>query len=100
MQKRCLMPVNDFKGKRVVVSAGSTREYIDAVRFISNPSSGKMGYALAGAAAARGADVVLVSGPVCLAAPAGVGVVHVTSAAEMDAAVTDAFKSADILIMI
>jgi phosphopantothenoylcysteine decarboxylase/phosphopantothenate--cysteine ligase len=70
-------------GRKIVVSAGPTREPIDPVRFLSNRSSGKMGYALAAAAARRGAEVVLVSGPVSLAPPFGVRVVNVTTAAEM-----------------
>lgn len=68
---------------RILVTAGPTREYFDTVRFISNPSSGKMGYAIAAEAAARGHDVVLVSGPVVLEDPPGVRVVHVISAEEM-----------------
>ena len=62
----------DLAGRRVLITAGPTREYLDPVRFISNPSSGKMGYALAQAAHSRGAAVTLVSGPVTLPAPAGV----------------------------
>jgi len=74
-------------GKKILVTAGPTREAIDPVRYLSNASSGKMGYALAEAARRRGAEVVLVSGPVDLAAPAGVRVVPVTTAREMHAAV-------------
>lgn len=70
-------------GRRVVVTAGPTREPIDPVRYISNHSSGKMGYALAEAAKAAGAEVVLVSGPVSIAAPAGVNVRQVLTAQEM-----------------
>ncbi|MFO7992798.1 MAG: bifunctional phosphopantothenoylcysteine decarboxylase/phosphopantothenate--cysteine ligase CoaBC [Marinobacter sp.] len=70
-------------GKRVVITAGPTREPIDPVRYISNHSSGKMGYALAAAARAAGADVVLVSGPVAIAAPSGVEVRGVMTAQEM-----------------
>jgi len=91
--------MRNYKGKRVVVSAGPTREYIDAVRFISNPSSGKMGYAIANAAAKRGAEVVLVSGPVCISAHRKINVVSVMSASDMDRAVSEAFKTADVLIM-
>jgi len=72
-----------LSGKRVVITAGPTREPIDPVRYISNHSSGKMGYALAAAARAAGAEVVLVSGPVTLAAPAGVVVRPVVTAADM-----------------
>jgi phosphopantothenoylcysteine decarboxylase/phosphopantothenate--cysteine ligase len=74
-------------GLRIVVSAGPTFEDIDPVRFIGNRSSGKMGFAIAAAAARRGADVVLVAGPVALATPAGVQRVDVRSAAQMHAAV-------------
>jgi len=74
-------------GVRVVVTAGPTREHLDPVRYLSNPSSGKMGYALADEAARRGANVTLVSGPVALEAPAGVEVVRVSSAQEMHDAV-------------
>lgn len=73
----------DLAGKRIVVTAGPTREYIDPVRFISNPSTGKMGYAIADAARARGAMVVLISGPTSIEPPAGVEIVRVTSAQEM-----------------
>ncbi|MDX1552667.1 MAG: bifunctional phosphopantothenoylcysteine decarboxylase/phosphopantothenate--cysteine ligase CoaBC [Marinobacter sp.] len=72
-----------LSGRRVVVTAGPTREPIDPVRYISNHSSGKMGYALAEAARAAGAQVTLVSGPVSLAAPAGIEVRGVTTAQEM-----------------
>jgi len=70
-------------GKRLVITAGPTREPIDPVRYISNHSSGKMGYAIARAAAAAGASVVLISGPVSLAAPEGVEVRHAVTAADM-----------------
>lgn len=96
---RTLMP-DDFSGKRVLVTAGPTREFIDPVRFISNPSSGKMGYAVARAAAARGAGVVLISGPVALAAPVGVQTVRVTSAAEMAHAVFKHASDADVIIKV
>ena len=84
---------------RIVISAGPTRERIDAVRFLSNRSSGKMGYALAEAARDLGAEVVLISGPVSLAAPEGVHVVNVESAAEMAAAVRAEEAQADVIIM-
>jgi len=73
----------DLDGETVLITAGPTQEPLDPVRYISNRSSGKMGYALAEAAAARGAKVVLVSGPVSLAAPRGVEVARVRTAAEM-----------------
>ena len=93
-----LLTTKDFSGKRILVTAGPTRETIDPVRFISNPSSGKMGYALARAAEMRGAEVTLVSGPVCLPPPFHVRTVAVTSAAEMAAAVLDRLDQVDILI--
>jgi phosphopantothenoylcysteine decarboxylase/phosphopantothenate--cysteine ligase len=84
-------------GRRVTITAGPTREHFDPVRFISNPSSGRMGYALAQAARACGADVTLVSGPVAIAPPWGVRVARVETAAEMRDAVAE--HRADILIM-
>lgn len=89
----------DLAGLRVVVSAGPTREYLDPVRFISNPSSGKMGFAVAQEAQKRGAQVVLVSGPVQLPDPAGMQVVHVESALQMYEAVLEAAREADIVVM-
>jgi phosphopantothenoylcysteine decarboxylase / phosphopantothenate---cysteine ligase len=80
-------------GRRVLVTAGPTREAIDPVRYISNYSSGKQGYAIAVAAAAMGADVTLISGPVSLAPPASVRIVNVTSAQEMLAAVEKSLPS-------
>ncbi len=88
----------DLSGETVVISAGPTQEAIDPVRYISNRSSGKMGYALAEAAAARGAQVILVSGPVHLPAPTGVEVVPVRSAREMRDAVMAHLEPATILI--
>lgn len=86
-------------GRRVVITAGPTREPIDPVRYISNHSSGKMGYALAAAARAAGADVILLSGPVSLAAPAGVEVRAVMTAEDMLAAATQAVdEGCDIFI--
>ena len=84
-------------GRRVVVSAGPTYEDIDPVRFIGNRSSGKMGFALAAAAARRGADTVLVAGPVALPTPEGVARIDVRSAAQMHAAVIAALP-ADVYI--
>jgi phosphopantothenoylcysteine decarboxylase/phosphopantothenate--cysteine ligase len=75
--------VRDLQGVPVMVTAGPTREYFDPVRFISNPSTGKMGFAVAEEAARRGADVTLITGPVSLADPAGVRVIRVTTAQEM-----------------
>ena len=88
----------DMAGVKLLVTAGPTREAIDPVRYISNHSSGKMGYAIARAARLRGATVTLVSGPVALPAPAGVELVPVESAAQMQAAVLERSGSADVII--
>jgi phosphopantothenoylcysteine decarboxylase/phosphopantothenate--cysteine ligase len=84
---------------RVLITAGPTREPLDAVRFISNPSSGRMGFACARAAARAGHDVVLVSGPVALPDPEGVRTVRVVTAREMHRAVMREFPRADAAIM-
>lgn len=91
---------SSLAGVRIVLTAGPTREFLDPVRYFSNPSSGKMGFALAERAAARGADVVLVSGPVTLATPPRVRRIDVVTAAEMRAAVfaTLEERPADVLI--
>lgn len=89
----------DLKGKRILISAGPTQEAIDPVRYITNHSSGKMGYALAKMAKLRGADVTLVSGPVSITAFPGIEVVDVTSAADMYDAVTTRSAEADIIVM-
>jgi len=88
----------DLTGETVLVTAGPTQEALDPVRYISNRSSGKMGYAIAEAAAARGAKVILVSGPVHIPVPAGVQVVKVQSAAEMRKAVMDNLQPATIIV--
>jgi phosphopantothenoylcysteine decarboxylase/phosphopantothenate--cysteine ligase len=88
----------DMQSQRVLVTAGPTIEKIDAVRYISNYSSGKMGYALAKAARNRGAKVTLVSGRVSLSPPVGVEFIQVTSAADMYKAVTEIAKEQDIII--
>ncbi|MCL4161564.1 UNVERIFIED_CONTAM: hypothetical protein GTU68_053759, partial [Idotea baltica] len=85
-------------GKKVVITAGPTREAIDPVRYISNHSSGKMGYALAQAAADAGANCVLVSGPVALSAPDAVKTISVNSAVEMRQAVLEEIANTDIFI--
>ncbi len=90
----------DFTGKRILVTAGPTREPIDPVRFVSNPSSGKMGYALARAAAARGGDVVLITGPTALADPLGVKVTRVETAAEMADAVLGTMDQVDVVVKV
>ena len=89
----------DLSGRKVVVSAGGTREYLDPVRFIGNRSSGLQGYALARAAAARGAHVTLVSANVVLPDPAGVSVVPVETTAELREAVLAATTTADAVVM-
>ncbi|WP_279327008.1 bifunctional phosphopantothenoylcysteine decarboxylase/phosphopantothenate--cysteine ligase CoaBC [Deinococcus koreensis] len=91
--------VRDLVGLKVVVSAGPTREYLDPVRFISNPSSGKMGFAVAEEARSRGADVTLVTGPVTLSDPPGLRVVPIGSALELRGAVIAAAQDADIVVM-
>ncbi|MGH9630419.1 MAG: bifunctional phosphopantothenoylcysteine decarboxylase/phosphopantothenate--cysteine ligase CoaBC [Bryobacteraceae bacterium] len=88
----------DLEGETVLLTAGPTQEPLDPVRFISNRSSGKMGYALAEAAAARGAKVILVSGPVNLSAPNGVELIQVQTAAEMREAVMEHLAQATIII--
>ena len=92
------VPDAPLAGKTVMITAGPTREPIDPVRFISNRSSGKMGYALAAAARDAGARVVLVSGPVLLPAPADVDVIDVESAKDMHAAVHERVSDVDIFI--
>jgi phosphopantothenoylcysteine decarboxylase/phosphopantothenate--cysteine ligase len=88
-----------WQGRKVVVSAGATREHLDPVRVITNPSSGRMGYALAEAARDRGAQVVVVSGPTALPAPAGVELVRVASTEEMGRAIQAALEGAAALFM-
>ena len=92
-------PAADLAGRRVLVTAGGTREPIDPVRFIGNRSSGRMGVALAEAAARRGADVTLIAANVTLPSTAGVNRIDVTSAAELDAAARAEFGDADLLLM-
>lgn len=84
---------------RILITAGGTREYIDPVRFLSNASSGRMGYALARAARRAGHEVTLVTAPTALKPPRGAKVIHVESAAEMFAAVKEHFPKCDCLIM-
>jgi phosphopantothenoylcysteine decarboxylase/phosphopantothenate--cysteine ligase len=88
----------DFAGKTVLVTAGPTREYFDPVRFISNPSSGKMGYAAARAAEHRGARVVLVSGPTALNPPLNVETVFVETARQMAGAVLQRAGEAQVIV--
>ncbi|MFE8695236.1 bifunctional phosphopantothenoylcysteine decarboxylase/phosphopantothenate--cysteine ligase CoaBC [Cytobacillus sp. FJAT-53684] len=88
----------DFSGKKIVITAGPTREKIDPVRYITNHSTGKMGYAIAEEAVKTGADVILISGPVSLKAPTGVKPIYVESAEEMYQAVLSEYEEADIVI--
>jgi phosphopantothenoylcysteine decarboxylase/phosphopantothenate--cysteine ligase len=94
-----LQPRGSLLGRLVVVTAGPTYEDIDAVRYVGNRSSGKMGYAIAGEAARRGARVVLISGPTHLSPPAGVERVPARSAADMQAAVRQHVAGCDIIVM-
>jgi phosphopantothenoylcysteine decarboxylase/phosphopantothenate--cysteine ligase len=97
--ERVLEHKKDLEGKRMVVTAGGTREPIDPVRHIGNRSSGKMGYALAEAARERGAAVTLIAANVALPEPGGVKITKVRTAAEMKRAVSGAVKKADVLLM-
>ncbi|MFL5401595.1 MAG: bifunctional phosphopantothenoylcysteine decarboxylase/phosphopantothenate--cysteine ligase CoaBC [Gemmatimonadales bacterium] len=94
-----LLRAGGLAGRRVVVTAGPTRESIDPVRVVTNRSSGKMGYRLAEAAWERGADVVLISGPVALPDPAGVTVKRVESTKQLEDAVRSELPQADVLVM-
>jgi phosphopantothenoylcysteine decarboxylase/phosphopantothenate--cysteine ligase len=96
---RALSAHNGLVGRKIVVTAGPTREPLDAVRVLSNRSSGRMGYALAAAAWRRGARVVLISGPVGIEPPVGPELVRVETAEQMKAAVSSAIVDADALIM-
>ena len=96
---RLLEPAGALRGRRVLVTAGPTREPLDPVRFLSNHSSGKMGAALAAAAWRRGAEVTLVAGPMQVAPPVGPRVVRVETTLEMGEAVAEALPHADALIM-
>jgi phosphopantothenoylcysteine decarboxylase/phosphopantothenate--cysteine ligase len=96
---RLLEPETGLAGRRVLVTAGPTREAIDPVRFISNHSSGKMGVAIAAAAWRRGAEVDLVAGPMSIQSPAGVQIHHVESTEEMARAVEGLLGQSDVLVM-
>src|SRR5207244_3478823 len=96
---RRLTRPRDLEGKRVIVTAGATREPLDPVRFLSNRSSGKMGFALAEAARDRGADVVLLAGPTSLAPVPNVEYVPVVTSEEMRKEVVTRFPDTDVLIM-
>ena len=96
---RQVLTPQSLKGKKVMVTAGPTRERLDPVRHMTNPSSGKMGYALAKVANRRGAEVTLVSGPTLLPPPRGIKRIQVTTAQEMHQAVTESFSQMDAVIM-
>jgi phosphopantothenoylcysteine decarboxylase/phosphopantothenate--cysteine ligase len=89
----------DLAGQRMVITAGPTREIIDPVRYLSNPSTGKMGYALARTAKRRGAEVILITGPVSLQPPAGVEVIQVSSALQMHEAVLAHCRGVSVVVM-
>ncbi len=94
-----ISPKQDLKQKKILITAGPTREMLDPIRFLSNLSSGKMGYKLAQAALSRGAKVTLISGPTSLIPPQGAVFIPVISAKEMEKAVEQNFKQCDVLIM-
>lgn len=96
---RAFVAHKDFQGRRVLVTAGPTQEALDPVRFLSNRSSGKMGWALAEAARNRGAQVTLVAGPTALIPPPGVTFVPVVASEEMRKAIASRFPDTDVLIM-
>ena len=93
------LETQDLRGVRVLVTAGATREYIDPVRFITNRSSGKMGYAIAEAAAQRGAEVQLVSGTATVSPPVGIKTAYVETTLEMYDVLLEAFNETDVVIM-
>ena len=95
---KVLSPKKDLVGKKVLVTAGPTREFMDPVRFLSNPSSGKMGFAIAKTAWYRGGEVTLIKGPTCIEPPYGLRVVNVTTAEEMYDAVLKESEKTDIIV--
>jgi phosphopantothenoylcysteine decarboxylase/phosphopantothenate--cysteine ligase len=97
-EAEAVLTAKDLAGERIIITAGPTREEIDPVRFISNHSSGKMGYALARAAGMRGADVTLITGPTCREIPWGVTAVRVTTALEMREAVMTRLAASTVVI--
>ncbi len=94
-----LLTEQDLANKKVLITAGPTREYLDPARFISNPSTGKMGFAIAKAAQLRGAQVTLVSGPTDLLPPEGITVLKIETAAEMHEAVLEHSQASDVIVM-
>jgi phosphopantothenoylcysteine decarboxylase/phosphopantothenate--cysteine ligase len=97
--EKVITRAGDLAGKRIIVTAGGTREPIDPVRHIGNRSSGKMGYAIAEAARNRGAEVTLITAPVALARPGGMSVIDITTVEELRKAVTGSVNAADALVM-
>ena len=97
--KSHFVKLQDLRGKKILVTAGPTHEPLDPVRYLSNPSSGKMGYSIAGQAQARGAEVILISGPTHLKPPAGVGFKSCKTAEEMNQLVKEFLPECDVLIM-
>jgi phosphopantothenoylcysteine decarboxylase / phosphopantothenate---cysteine ligase len=97
---KLLIKKRDLEGKTILVTAGRTEEPLDPVRYLSNRSSGKMGYALARAASQRGARVTLISGPASIPPPEGVAICSVRTAEEMKSAVLSRFPKADVLFMV
>lgn len=95
---KSLSPKCDLLNKNIMITAGPTHEYIDPVRYISNPSSGKMGYAIARAAWYRGANVTLITGPVSIPKPVGINVISVVTAEEMYRACMDCMDKSDIIV--
>ena len=95
----CLFPHKDFRGRRVLITAGPTQEALDPIRFFSNRSSGKMGWALAEAARDRGGDVTLIAGPTHLLPPPQIAFVPITTSEELRKAVVARFPETDLLIM-
>lgn len=95
---RLLSPKSDLAGKKVLVTAGPTREFLDPVRYLSNPSSGKMGYSVARIARYRGADVTIISGPVSIDPPPGIEVVPVETAEQMKDAVMERAEIYDFIV--
>ncbi|HEX3030280.1 MAG TPA: bifunctional phosphopantothenoylcysteine decarboxylase/phosphopantothenate--cysteine ligase CoaBC, partial [Clostridia bacterium] len=95
-----LIPLSDLSGKKILITAGPTREAIDPVRYITNHSSGKMGYAIAKMAKQRGAGVKIISGPVNIKRPDNIEIIDVNTADEMYKSVMDNYEGYDILIMV
>ena len=93
------LKAGSLKGKKILISAGPTREWIDPVRFISNPSTGRMGFSLAEAASAEGADVTVISGPTEIEDPVGADLIKVSTAKEMKKAIIEKFADSDALVM-